>query len=364
MAIYIDHAAAQLADETAVNIISDNLRKFGANAENRHFASYAVRDALLGAVKDCVAKWHMPFDTNAVFFSSGSEIFRFLIDFLNTLEKGNIVANEAMHPAFLALLRRSKHEIRMVRFTAASELDDDDLAAKCDRSTRLFAHWHIQSETGLVADIDGIYKKVKNINPEVIFFADTIQSFGKMPLPCADIWSASSHKIGIPGAAALFYRKNRTYDFERIVFDYRHDKYLMSRPESALTISMMQYAQILADKHLEDNMHYLGLQKKFRLHLSCNVKPTFDIERVSPRILHISLAPYDGAVVAGLLSEQKIAVSPGSACTAEAKTPSVALKALHIPNPFSVLRLSFGPCNVEEEAETFGKTLSLVLERY
>lgn len=360
MKIYFDHAAAQLPDKENIRIIAENLLKYGANAENRHFAAYEIRNAQIEALKKCINVWQMPLDSNAVFFSSGSEIFRFTGDFLNTLPTGNIVANKAMHPAFLAMLKRSRHEVRMVKFTAESELDIEDLKSKCDKNTRFFAHWHIHSETGLIADMAKIRRIVKNINPEILFFADTIQSFGKMPLPEADLWTASGHKIGVPAGAALFYRKNCDYDFERIAFEYRHEDYLMGRPESSMLISMLEYSAIRNDNHF----HFRKLQQKIRENLPNGVTPTFPFERVAPHILHLQMPPFDGAVVAGLLSERNIAVSPGSACTAEAKKPSVSLAALNIKNPYNVLRLSFSAENTLEECAEFCRILHEVLAEY
>ena len=360
MKIYFDHASAQLPNEENIKIISENLRKYSANAENRHFGSYQVRNAETAALKKCMNALDMQFDTNAVFFSSGSEIFRFIGDFLNTLPQGNIVANAAMHPAFIAMLKRSKHDVRMVKFNSESELDIDDLKTKCDKNTRFFAHWHVHSETGLIADIETVRKIVKNINPETIFFVDTIQSFGKMPLPKADLLTASGHKIGIAASAALFYRKNLKYDFSRLAFDYRHEDYLMGRYENAMIISMLEYAAISNDNHL----YFQSLQKKIRENLPPCVTPTFPLERVAPHILHLQMPPYDGAVVSGLLSERNIAVSPGSACTAEAKTPSAPLAALNIKNPYSVLRLSFAAENTTDECEEFCRALADVLKNY
>lgn len=364
MKIYFDHAAAQLPNERTIEIIARNLRQYGANAENRHFAAYAIRNARSGALAQCIKAWQMPIDTNAVFFSSGSEIFRFVGDFLNTLPTGNIVANSAMHPAFLAMLKRSKHEIRMVKFTAESELDIEDLQSKCDRDTRFFAHFHIHSETGIVADIEKIRKIVKNINPEILFFADTIQSFGKMPLAQADLWTVSGHKIGVAASAALFYRKNQKYDFERLAADYRHEDYLMGRVEDAMIISMLEIGILLKDEQEKNSLHFAEMQEFLRHNLPVEVKATFPFERVAPHILHLQLPPFDGAVVAGLLSERDVAVSAGSACTAEAKTPSPSLKALRIKNPYSVLRLSFSADNTLAECEKFCQILREVLQKY
>ena len=364
MSVYFDHAAAQLTDCETVKIITDNLQKYGANAESRHYASYTIRDAEKNALSECIKKWQMPKNSSAVFFSSGSEIFRFIGDFLNTLPCGNIVANAAMHPAFQAMLKRSKHEVRMVNFSQNGELDLKDLQNKCDSNTRFFAHYHVHNETGLISDIENIFQTVKNINSNIIFFADTIQSFGKMPLPSADLWSASGHKIGIAASAALFFKKNTQYDFEQTVFNYRRNDYLMGRAESALIISMLEYAAKSADKYRQNQIHCRNLQNFIRENLPSQCTPTFPTEKVAANILHLQLPPFDGAVIAGLLSKKNIAVSPGSACTAEAKTPSAALSAMHIKNPYSVLRLSFAPSNTLQEAEEFCTALADVLKNY
>lgn len=364
MKIYFDHASAMLPTEEIIKIIAENLQKYGANAENRHFASYEVRNAQSEALKNCINAWQMPLDNDAVFFSSGSEVFRFIGDFLNTLSTGNIVANAAMHPAFLAMLKRSKHEVRMVKFTAESELDIDDLKSKCDKNTRFFAHFHVHNETGLIADIETVRKTVKNINPDILFFVDAVQSFGKMPLPKADLIAVSGHKLSIPSSAALFYRKNSKYDFERIAFDYRHEDYLMGRAENAMIISMLEYAQILAAEHRKNSAFFTELQTKLRSSLPNEAKASFELSKVAPNILHLQMPPYDGAVIAGLLSELNIAVSPGSACSAEAKVPSPVLKALNIKSPRSALRLSFSPSNTLEECELFLQALQQVIKKY
>ena len=60
MSVYFDHAAAQLADCETVKIITDNLQKYGANAESRHYASYTIRDAEKNALAECIKNWQMP----------------------------------------------------------------------------------------------------------------------------------------------------------------------------------------------------------------------------------------------------------------------------------------------------------------
>ena len=79
--------------------------------------------------------------------------------------------------------------------------------------------------------------------------------------------------------------------------------------------------------------------------------------------MQIVFPNFDGAVLAGLLAENNIMVSSGSACMAEAKTPSVALKELNYKQQeiFSTLRLSFSTQNTLDEAQTFIETLKKVI---
>ena len=127
---------------------------------------------------------------------------------------------------------------------------------------------------------------------------------------------------------------------------------------------MLQCAAQSADSLNDNDYHFQTLQKIIKENLPEGVTPTFEQTRVAPHILHLQMPPYDGAVITGLLSEHCVAVSPGSACMAEAKTPSAALKALNIKNPFSVLRLSFSRTNTVEECREFCKILKDVLKQY
>ena len=92
----------------------------------------------------------------------------------------------------------------------------------------------------------------------------------------------------------------------------------------------------------------------------------FSQEETTPYILQIIFPNYDGAVLAGLLAEEDIMVSSGSACLAESKTPSKALKELNFSKQelFSTLRLSFSPSNTIQEAEIFIEKLAQIIKNY
>ena len=139
---------------------------------------------------------------------------------------------------------------------------------------------------------------------------------------------------------------------------YESEEYLQ-KVASYINNKINEYSKIESFKKQPAEM-----QNFLRHNLPVEVKATFPFERVAPHILHLQLPPFDGAVVAGLLSERDVAVSAGSACTAEAKTPSPSLKALRIKNPFSVLRLSFSADNTLAECEKFCQILREVLQNY
>ena len=57
---------------------------------------------------------------------------------------------------------------------------------------------HVNNETGGINDVNAIAKKLKEINPKIIFHVDGVQAYGKLPYRLSkdiDFYSISAHKI-------------------------------------------------------------------------------------------------------------------------------------------------------------------------
>ena len=87
----------------------------------------------------------------------------------------------------------------------------------------------------------------------------------------------------------------------------------------------------------------------------------------SPFIAHLLLKNgIQGAIISRALSAYGIITAPGSACDAETKEPSAALRWMKIPKQelWSALRISFSPLNGEEGIHALTGKLAEILEQY
>lgn len=369
--IYFDNAANKKVDEFTTEKLTDYLLKFGGNAESRHSYANNFRNLLKEKEKNLFAEINLN-SYEGLYFNSGTEIFNFIRFFIK--EKAgncNIVTSKIEHPSVLANLQNSKAEIRYLKINETHQFDIESLSEIINDKTFMTVLNFIQSETGLIQNLDTIIAKIRKINPNTLILIDAIQGFNKHPLPAdADFYAVSNHKICGLAGAVLISRKYLNVNLHALQNKFRHEQYLQGRIEIPQLLCMYDYLQENYLKQAENLEKIRTLNNFIRTKITndfcgkCYCK--FSQEETTPYILQIIFPNYDGAVLAGLLAEEDIMVSSGSACLAESKTPSKALKELNFSKQelFSTLRLSFSPSNTIQEAELFIEKLAEIIKNY
>jgi cysteine desulfurase len=369
--IYFDNAANHKADDKIIEIFTRYLAEFGGNAESRHTYSNKFRQLLKDKENQLFAK----IDLNSyegLYFNSGTEIFNFIRFFITqNNQKSNIVTSKLEHPAVLANLQQSNTEIRYAKVNEFNQFDIESITNLVDDKTFMVILNFVQSETGLIQKLDTIITRVKKINPKTLILIDAIQGFTKHPIPQnADFYAVSNHKICGNSGGMLIYRKYMSLKLNEFQNAFRHQYYQQGRIEIPQLLTMFDYATKVFESQ-ELNLKKVQIINNFiRTKIKCEFPQIayckFQETETTPYILQIIFPNYDGAVLAGLLAEKNIMVSSGSACMAEAKTPSVALKELNFNQQeiFSTLRLSFSPNNTLDEATTFIEILKNIIQNY
>jgi len=375
--IYLDNAAAAAPEKNMIDFFAATAMSCYANQEAIHRQAYVLRQKLEAAEKDLALALTGDVTAQVVWGSSGTDLFN-LLSHAPMLRKGNIVTT-LEHPALQAALKRTGTELRTVPLLDG-KVNLEELGRLADRNTVLVAVHHVQSETGIIQDLPGIRKIIAGCAPQTLFFSDAIQSAGKLPIPwkeaALDIISVSGHKLGTPGGAALILRtgkdstrKNLVEFFERS----RSREYLAGRPDPATMLTLAhavktcvaESAQVLSavrtmNLELRERLGRIDLAGKRKIRF------TVPAEDASPFILHITLSGCEGAVLVRMLSEQGIAVSSGSACSAESNLPSPALTAMNYnkKDAFSALRISFWRNNSSDDICRFADALEAVIKDY
>ena len=369
--IYFDNAANFKTDEKTIKIFAKYLTEFGGNAESRHTYTNNFRKLL----KEKESAFLSQIGLNSyegLYFNSGTEIFNFIRFFINQKnQNSNIVTSRIEHPSVLTNLQNSNAEIRYVKINQSNQFDIENIKELIDSKTLLVVLNFVQSETGLIQNLDTIITKIKKINPETLVLIDAIQGFAKLSLPQnADFYAVSNHKICGLAGGILISRKYMNINLNELQNSFRHQYYQQGRIEIPQLLTMFDYAtEIIDNQELNfakvQNINNF-IRKKIANDFAKIAYCKFEKSETTPYILQIVFPNFDGAVIAGLLAEKGIMSSSGSACSAEAKTPSVALQELNFNKKeiFSTLRLSFSHQNTLDEAKFFIETLKTVIKNY
>ena len=360
--LYLDQAAALRPEPETLNRYQQLLERVWFNQEAGYHGAFLLRQELDQAGRDLARAAGLP-GFQVLFGSSGTE----LASTLGTLPLppgGNLVTTELEHPALAAALTELGRECRRVGIGPDGRLRPEELAAKLDADTRLVAcHW-IQSELGVIQDWSALAELVRRRAPRAWLVCDAIQGAGKLPLPTAvDLLLLSGHKFGVPGGAALLHRPELR--LERYFHELRHRYYRLGRPEPALILLL---AEVFIQRTRELEVQLVLRTRRTRdlrarltgLPLRCTIPEPV----ASPYILHVNCPGRQGRVLVRMLGERGVCVGSGSACQAEEKGGSPALRALGFRGEaaYSGLRLSFG--FTPEEPERIVRELSRALAEY
>ena len=226
---------------------------------------------------------------------------------------------------------------------------------------------HVNNETGAINDINAISKKLKEINPKILFHSDGVQAFGKIPYKIADTvdyYSISAHKInGLKGTGALIKRKNAK--LSPFLFGGGQENGLRSGTENIFGIKVFEAVTDSHFKNLYENFNEVNKLKNFIVD-NLN-KENFAIisgQNSSPYILSISACGLRGEVVMHMLENSEIYVGNGSACSSKNRFSRV-IESCGYGNDVldGVIRISFSPENTLSEAKILVDELNSAVEK-
>ena len=110
-----------------------------------------------------------------------------------------------------------------------------------------------------------IAKKLKTINPNLIFHSDGVQAYGKIPFKLSqfiDLYSISAHKINaLKGVGALIKRKN--INVKPLIFGGGQENGYRSGTENVFGIKVFQYAGEEKYSKIQENFNSIKAIKDY-----------------------------------------------------------------------------------------------------
>lgn len=192
----------------------------------------------------------------------------------------------------------------------------DDLKSLICDDTILVSICAVNSEIGLMQDLDGIGNLLKKY-PKVIFHSDITQAIGKVKLNLwnVDMASMSSQKFyGMKGVGALL--KNKNLEIEPIIYGGKSTTiYRSGTPATALIVSMSKALRLVYEDFEEKYAHVLELSNYLKQKLQLIDGIILNSTSCSlPHIVNISILNVKPETILHALEEDDIYISTQTAC--------------------------------------------------
>jgi cysteine desulfurase len=287
-------------------------------------------------------------------------------------QRRHIISARTEHKAVLDAVRQLTREgfsVTWLQPDADGRVDAQAVAAALRPDTALVSLMHVNNETGVIQDIQGIGAVCREHS--VVFHVDAAQGVGREPLDVSrlpvDLLSLSAHKIyGPKGIGALFVRAGSKAPLTPLMFGGGQQSGLRPGTLPTHQIAGFGLACELAGAALETERARIA-QWRDRLWSRLESSGGVTINgQGAPRVPHILNVSFDGLDGESLVSALPgLAVSTGAACNSALGEPSYVLRALGrtVRQAESALRFSFGRFNTDADIEAAAVQVRAAVQR-
>mgnify|MGYP001231975569 CR=1 FL=1 len=373
--IYLDNNATTPVRPEVMDAMLPFFREDFGNPSSVHWAGSNVRKAVNKAREQVAALVNCS-PSEVVFTSGGSESINTAIKGIATAqhEDGNhCISTMVEHPAVFNSVRHLEKQGFKATFLGVDGdgmLDLDQLEAAVTDKTILVSAMYANNETGVIFPIReiGEIAKIKGIR----FVCDTVQAVGKIPLDfknlAVDTITISGHKLhGPKGIGALIIKSGLR--IPPLIHGGPQEKNRRAGTENVPGMVGLGKACEIARNDLEREVTRIrplrdDLEKGILTAIP-EVKINGHREKRLPNTLNIS---FKGVYMEQLLAEfdrSGLAVSAGSACSAESREVSRVLTAMSLDSATarSTIRFSLGRENTRNDIDYVLTLLPPLIER-
>lgn len=367
--IYLDYAANTPASKVVINQFIDCEKNFPMNPNSNNPLAQKAKERLNQAINE-IAKCLQVKSKELIFTSSGTESNNLAIKGIakeHGARRKHIITSFLEHSSVLGpigQLEKEGYEIDYVEIDKQGQVDLNHLKKLLSENTLLVALCQVDSEIGILQDIESIGCLIKE-QSSAFFHVDGTQGAGKVlgNLKYVDSYAFAGHKIyGLNGSACLVLK-------EDVIIEPLHHGGLSISPFRSGTpslglINSLAVAINNMNKKIKVNYEYVStLNKRLRDFFS-----SYDFVRINsteksvPFILNITLKGIKAEVVKDKLAEQNIYVSTKSACSSP-NAPSRAVFALtkDKKGARSTLRISLSHLTTKEEINEFEESFTRIV---
>lgn len=320
--VYLDYSATTPVNPAVLNSFNKAIIDYPGNANSLHKLGMKSK-GLMEASSKQIANLLNVREDEVIFTSGASEANNLAIigTVLKYKNRGkHIITTRLEHSSVLdtvKFLEKEGYIIDYINLLENGKIDLVDLENKISKDTVLVSICHVNSEIGIIQDVNEIGNLLKKY-PKIIFHVDGTQAVGKIlvDLNNIDLYSFSSHKIyGLNGIGCLIKKKN--IELEPIIHGGKSQTiYRSGTPTHAMYASFARALKLVLNDFSKKYNHVLKLNNKIKSELEKN--PSIHINSNNccvPHILNISIEGIKPETMLHALAESDIYISTKTACS-------------------------------------------------
>lgn len=361
--IYFDNAATTRVDEEVLKTFVNVSKNYIGNPNSIHKLGFASKKLMNAATIQVADLLHVKED-EVIFTSSSSESNNLAIKgVLKAYPKRNriILTTILEHPSITNTLKTLENvEVINLKLDDNYHIDLDDLKEKLKLDPVLVSIHHVNSELGIIQDIDTIGKIIKE-NSKAIFHVDGTQSLTKINvnLTNVDLFSASAHKFnGLKGIAILI-KKEKINLAPLINGGASQTIYRAGTPALPLIASFAKALRLALELKNESYLKVKEINTYLQDELSKIESVTINSKKdSSPYIINFSIEGIKPETMIHKLESYEVYLSTKTACSSkEDYSKSIYPLTNNLELSKTSLRLSLSKDSTIEEAKEFIKIL-------
>ena len=362
--IYLDYSATTPVEKEVLESFNKVCLDYPGNANSLHKLgreSYHLMEASVKQIADL-----LNVKPEEVIFTSGASESNNLAIIGSVLKYKNrgkhILTTKLEHSSVIdtvKYLENNGYSVEYINILDNGKIDINDLKNKIRDDTILVSINHVNSEIGIVQDVNEIGLLLKEY-PKIIFHVDGTQAIGKIKvnLDGIDLYSFSSHKIyGLKGIGCLIKKKN--IELEPIIHGGKSQTiYRSGTPVVPMYVSLAK-ALKLSLNDIDNKYNYvLNLNNKLKDKLeTMNEVIINSNENSIPHILNFSIKGIKPETLINALSEESIYISTKTACSSSDISDSILELTKDKELARSSIRVSISYKTTEEEIDKFFEIL-------
>jgi cysteine desulfurase len=371
--IYLDNASTTKTDEEVIKTIKKYYADDYGNPSSIHYKGQKARESVEKSRK--IIAESINADADEIFFTSGGTESNNLalkgIFFASNKDKKHIITTSIEHKSVIESCGWLKEEGAVISYIDVDSegfLDSEKLKKEINENTILVSVIHGNNEIGTIQDIEKIGEICKEKG--VYFHIDACQSYLKKEINVKkmniDLISMNSHKIhGPKGVGALYIKKNTK--IKPLFHGGHQESGLRSGTENvAGIVGFAKAVEIWKKSDIEKmkELNKLLIDSVLKIEGSV-LNGTKNTEKRLCNNTHFSFKRVEGESILGLLNEEGIFISTGSACSERNIEQNYVLKAIGLNHEYSngSIRVTISKFTTKEEIETLVKKLSEVISK-